>query len=83
MGKRSRRELLKQGHKADSGAFRGITLLGTIGRAFYGGLNHIVALEEENISEDQANSGPNRSRVNEVFTVGEVIPGREDAGLAT
>ena len=39
--------------------------------------------KDEKISERQAGFRPNRSCVDHVFTLGKILQGRKDAGLAT
>ena len=57
--------LFKKGDKADPGNYGGITLQSTVGRTFCNILHDRTRTveEEENITEEQAGFGPNRSCV--------------------
>ena len=66
--------LFKKGYKADSGKYREIALLSTVGKTTRNILNDRMGttLEKDGkISEGQAGLRPNRSCVDRVYTMGE------------
>ena len=78
--------LFKKGDKADPGNYREIALLSTVGKPFCKILNDRMGtmLEKDiTISEGQAGFRPNRSCVDHVYALGEIIQGRKYAGLTT
>ena len=72
---------LIQGAKADPGNYRAITLLSTIGKPFciklYNGKDDG---EGRNSKRRKTGFRPNRGCVDRVYTLGEIVQGRKDAG---
>ena len=63
-----------------------MTLLITVGKTFCKVFNDRMGTmmeKEEKISEGQTGFRPNRRCVDHVYTLGNLIQGRKDAGLAT
>ena len=76
--------LFKKGDKADPGNHRGITPLSTVGKTSCKILNDRMGTlleKDKKQSEGQAEFRPNRSCVDLVYTLGNTIQGRKDAGL--
>ena len=72
--------------KADPGNCRGITLLSAVGKTFCEILNDRMGTmleKDEKIREGPAECGSNLSCVDLVYTLGQIIQGRKDAGLTT
>ena len=78
--------LFKKGDREDPGNYRGITLLNVVGKLFNKVLNYRLLqwLEEHNkLSESQAGFRFDRSCVDNIFILNEVIQGRLQEGKKT
>ena len=78
--------LLKKVDKSDPGNYKKMTLLNTVGKTFCKILNDRMGTmmeKEDKISEGQGGFRPSRICVDHVYTLGKIIQGRKDGGLAT
>ena len=72
-------KLFKKREEADSGNYRGVTLLSIAGKTFRKILNNIME-KKDNISEEHAGFRLSRSRVDHAYTLGNVVQYMKDAG---
>ena len=70
--------LFKKGDREDPGNYRGITLLSVVGKVFCKVLNNrlVHCLDKEVLHEGQAGFRVNRSCMDNVYTLNEIVQGR-------
>ena len=70
--------IVKKGDREDPGNYRGITLLSVVGKVFYKVLNNrlVHCLDKGVLHEGQAGFRVNRSCMDNVYTLNEIVQGR-------